>query len=858
MEWNEYVSQLLSSNKEFEGVSISVDGGKTKTEIPPVIQASVIMLDKILERQGHLNVFVFPERVQSIFIFTLMKVFHNISVGKIQSSYDPTGFAPGEKLKVGSAIVEYIGTEEREAQLYVNLRLADIDKCSIPIRYLPVFQKVSTKKKLSKKVKYEAERKALVAQIDETVSGSGKLASTAVMKTHMDSSIYAMTSVASVKELLSHCTIGSYKATELFYISQCDYEGNLHNISPGQMTGNPAIVYASDLYAIKSAAENHHPMQSIIIDGSNATTLDGQMDALDDLIRLNIPIVCITDVANSFQLGPFADRGFNIWRWDNNSLTDKLYDTSPLTLDRRTKNCAKQSVVYLKSDGSLPSDAMKRLSSHRNETEEQSPQMMKLFEELYRLALNALRAIIPSTEIEISLARKTLEECETMLEGERRYMDEGSVNDYSETISDLKEVFTQGFAYGKVDSLKNYLQENNGENIILVVPERASKSQIQEYWSYWCLQHSVKSRIQVLYPSEYYNWPCTDFDVTVVCGWLKRAVMRKIIYGYNTGKYVVLLYDCENRWKNHHSHRWSRALNNSGNKDIIKKSFSTDTISVSTERFDKTQVPELPETPEDELGEIELMLKKNRYRQYESGSRGGSESVSAIPVNFIGGYFAFYGTGHKVLSATRIIMTDEEKIETKLPAELKIGDFVVMRETDRDLVREIADVILINSGKQELREVASKWREAIEIELLFCTEDELCERIRSAGCEKGIQTIKRWIDDEDFIAPQSRDDLRILAEVTENETLKEKIDEVFEAAQVVRSAHILAGRKLSERLKTTIVENLKKFDNIDPFNFWEPMDIDVEGVGNVKVLKIIDTGSEIQVDSTYTNRLIEE
>ena len=321
MEWNEYISQLLSSSKDFKNLTISIDGGKTKTEIPPIIQASVTMLDKMTAKQGQLNILVFPERIQSIFIFTLMKFFHNISAGKIQSSYDPTGFAPGEKLKVGNAVVEYLGTEERDGLLCVNIRLADMDKCSTPIKYLPIFQKVATNRKLSKWTKYVAERKALMAKIDIEVSGSEKLTSIAAMKTHMDSSIFAMTSVASAKELLSRCTIGADKVTKLFYISQCDYEGNLSNISPGQMAGNPAIVFASDLYAINAAADNNHPIQSVIIDGSNTAILAGQLDALDDLIQLNIPIVCITDVANSFELEPFTARGFNIWRWDNDSLT---------------------------------------------------------------------------------------------------------------------------------------------------------------------------------------------------------------------------------------------------------------------------------------------------------------------------------------------------------------------------------------------------------------------------------------------------------------------------------------------------------------------------------------------------------
>lgn len=97
-----------------------------------------------------------------------------------------------------------------------------------------------------------------------------------------------------------------------------------------------------------------------------------------------------------------------------------------------------------------------------------------------------------------------------------------------------------------------------------------------------------------------------------------------------------------------------------------------------------------------------------------------------------------------------------------------------------------------------------------------------------------------------------------MATVTENEMLMELLDSVFEAAQEVRNAHILAGRKLSEQLKLTLAKELKKYEDIDPFNIWEPIEMEMEGIGSVKVLKIIDIGFEVEVASTDTNRLIED
>ena len=190
--------------------------------------------------------------------------------------------------------------------------------------------------------------------------------------------------------------------------------------------------------------------------------------------------------------------------------------------------------------------------------------------------------------------------------------------------------------------------------------------------------------------------------------------------------------------------------------------------------------------------------------------------------------------------------------------ELSIGDFIVVREKDKDIIRDLADIVLKNSGKSNLREIAAKWREAVNIELLFYTIEDLYEKLKAAGCDKGLPTIKRWIEDEDVIAPRSKEDLRIIATVTENEVLMEMLDDVFEAAREVRNAHILAGRKLSEQLKLTLANELKKYEDIDPFNFWNPIDMDIEGIGSVKILKIIDIGSEVEVESTDTNRLIED
>ena len=859
MEWNEYLECLLAGGKEFENLSITLGDGSNATEISPIIKSSIMMLDKMIEHQGNLNLIVFPEKSQFILLFIMMKLYHNIAVNKIKSNYDPTDFRIGEKLKVGNAVVEYLGTEKTDGSVKIIIKLADLDSYRVPVSMCPIFQRVSTKRGLSKNEKYVQEKKKALAAMNIDANGEDKLLYVSNMKTHMDSSILSMTSITGVKERLPNFKINGEKATDIFYIAQTDYEGQISNISPGQMSGVPEMIFASDLYSINAAAEKDIPIQSIIIDGSNSNTLMNQLDALDDLIRLQVPIVCISDVADSFELEQIEARGFNVWRWGSESITKQLYEARNLPSDLRTKNCALQEIKYLEAQGHEISNSMKALAAHRKETEDQSPKIMKLFEKLNSLTFSALRTTTDFSDIDREMSFRILTECKELLDSEKDYLSATSVSDYSAVIRNLEIVFSKEYSLEKKEMLMQLLKDEPAKKVFLIISEKENKDQIQKYWESWCLQRFVKTKVIVMYPSEYYSWPIEGNEITVICGWMRRAVMRKIIYSYNTCQYFVLLYDYENRWQKHDYSQWNKVLTGSTNKSIIEKSFSTKDMVISTKDFEENKSYELVTEPVDELGEIELTLRENKYRQYANGElHSGNERVDAIPINFVGGYLAFYRTGHKVVSATRIIAAQSDRIDMKLPSELAVGDFIVVRETDKDLIRELADIALKNSGKENLRELASKWREAMQIELVFCSIEDLYEKLKNAGCDKGLPTVKRWIEEEDVIAPQSKEDLRLIGKVTENEMLMECIDSVYEAAQEVRAAHMLAGRKLAEQLRMTLGQVLKKHGDIDQFNFWEPIDIEVEGIGNVKVLKIIDIGTEIEVDSTNTNRLIEE
>lgn len=861
LEWDKYIKKLLSEEKEFDSITISFDGASFSVNIPDIIKSSMYILDKMLSDGSKKNVIVFPEKNCSIFLFTLIKLFHNISQGKIKTKYNPKDFVIGEKLKVGNAIVQYLGLEERDGKVFMMLKMADMDRNIVSIDSLPIFQKVETKRGLSPYRKFIAAKHIAEESMGSLANGNEKLAYISSMKTHMESSIAVMSNVSNIKSQISGFKINGKKVTDLFYLAHLDYSGKINNISSGQMTGIPAMVFASYLYDICEAVKQGAPLQSVIIDASDINSLLKQLDALDYLLELDIPVLLLSDTANSFDLEEMSKRGFKVWRWSNDTLSEHFDNRGLDFLDRRIENCRLHSVLFKNCDDKNIDDAKHLLYAHRKEVGELSPDMMRMFEILNRLMFKALRETSNFTDIDIDLDRKSLDDCKEILKKETPYLSNEMLEDYSDIIARFEKIYSYGYELEKNKLLQDYLLECNNKNVCLVVAENAPKKKIQDYWDKWCRERRLSSTVRIMLPSDYYSSKSNSMDTTIICAWLKRAVMRKIIYSYNTSDYVILLYNCENTWKEYDTGKWNKALKQSSNKEIINGLLgkSVKVNNKSNVVSDITEEDTQEDNSTDELSDMELILRENRYRRYiNNGGQNCAHFVQAIPISFVGGFVSFCGIGHKVISATNIINSTSNDIENVRPEYLKTGDFIVIRESDKDLIRDLADVILKNSGMEHYRELASKWRDAIKIELMFSSLKEFYEKMCAAGFKKQYNTVKNWVEKDDIIAPQSEDDLKIIAIVTENQVLEELFNEIVSASQEIKRAHIMAGRFLSKQLQSVLAQTLNDNADIDVFNIWEPIDMEVEGVGNVKILKIIDIGPVIEVDAANINRIIQD
>lgn len=861
MDWRTYVQKQLNVSSSLSHLSTTL-GDEVAISIPPLIRVTLDIIDKLLATGEKHIIMVFPEKTESGFFLVVMKTLNDITEGKMQNTYDPYSFKKGEKLKFRNCVVEFDRISEEYGKTYLFVRTGENCSVGLPIETAPLFQKTITNRRLSTPKEFDVEKREACDALGQGTSNEQVLASIAKYQTHFDSTVFYVAPTGKTKKLLLSATIDGAKLSDILLIGQVNYDGEISILGKGQLSGVPPIVLSPDLYATVAALDTVPSVRGVIIDISNPNTINGQLDALDELRQSGVPIICYTNTADSFELDALKDRNFYVWRWDEDSIVPSVIPDTDHLIGKRTSNCAFHEIDYIDCPCNELDSSFEILYQSRTDVESATGEISNAFDHLFSIAFKLLRSITDLSEMERKNLFASIETAKREIKVSARFNDETLCDNLNE-VSDLLAKFCDSKTYRlpKVVEFEKWLQKGTAESICLVVPDRENTAQINLYWEKYCKQNDKAfkiKRIRVFSENEYLAQASLDYNVTVICSWLNKERMRKIIYGFRTNKYVVFLYPYEERWKRPHQRYWHRILHCGEKHAFLKKALP----GASQSFHAVTEKPEGPaEKPSEDGPEtINMILRENQYRKYiaSGDTRDKGSAVPAIPLYFVGGHLGFYRTAHKLITATDIVNGIGNEIRMVIPADIKVGDFVIVREAQRDLIREMADNILIESGMDGIQKTATKWRDALDLENHFSNFDTIYKKLCTVGCKKSALTVMNWMSNEDIIAPRDKEDLIYIARATEDQVLEEQMDEIYEAGRRVKSAHVQAGMNLSELLKKRIADKLQDHGPIDPFNFWDPLSLDIESIGPVKLLKVIDVCEEIMVEDTDTNHLIEE
>jgi hypothetical protein len=295
-------------------------------------------------------------------------------------------------------------------------------------------------------------------------------------------------------------------------------------------------------------------------------------------------------------------------------------------------------------------------------------------------------------------------------------------------------------------------------------------------------------------------------DYLIIPGWLGSARMSRLLNGTSRMDKVILFYPEEEKWYRNHQAVTRRNEERIDNQRCLQSIFGTDITDVIKEHTEQEgQLPSIDtySTVED----IERRVMKNKYSAHASGADQNEETLPCILVIFERSNFSFMTQTHGVYVLNELLegKTDPELIK-KTPLELNGNDAVMFRATDRDIIKEIADSILAESGHSSWKETANLWRRALKDEFenhQYHNYHFIMRILQDHGLKKHPATVKQWIM-KDTIGPDDNRDIDIISVSVHDQELKHRIDEVKEAIEKVRSVHLKASSYLMDQIRHSL------------------------------------------------------
>ena len=353
-----------------------------------------------------------------------------------------------------------------------------------------------------------------------------------------------------------------------------------------------------------------------------------------------------------------------------------------------------------------------------------------------------------------------------------------------------------GTAKGAI--LKDIISEalRKGEKIALLAKNENNVAEIRQ----WTYERAFPTSLGVF---SVRTLPDNEaFDRLLCTSWPSGDTMMQLIGRLAAPRVTVVGYPCECRWLRQSRSKivWRPSIGGLSGEDKAafinhgdgkaKISWPSATRPALTDKSDTDPV----------IWDFERRLRGVRVGLASQPTKA-LETVPARYVRFTGEHYAFLTDTHKVPVATELLSgraRNNQKLPERTLNDIKPGDFVVFPASgDRQLVQVLADKILgrLAAG---LRQRARTWQQALHSSKL--TPEGFRITANSLNMHRHPVTIRNWFEDNDQIGPRDKDDLVLIAIVTEDSRFETLIDDTWDAIKTLRSEHLSAGMRLRDVL----------------------------------------------------------
>ena len=795
-----------------------------------------------------------------------------------------TPFSPGQKLLLdGKYVVEYVKEEELYGAHFLWMKMSAKSKSGRKpentIRTFPVsdrlrFQPTDTRKPLTliENIDSQPSDHALDQLLDIGSFGNRSIFTNEVV---LVSRLTRVRQFAEKTHIVNPASPRqSVSLRDLFQWGGITVEGELEQWGHQQIDAEPVIGVAPDLITLREYLFNRQESDvQIILDGNLPFANDLQV--LDEILDEGYPLLALMENRHLDDLKHLKGRGFKTWVWSEQDLQqfelaesiDVSNQQTPFRYFHRTiQNYNARQIEETVCERSGLDVAAEQLQIFSNQCHSDNLEHRSIERRFYHFLLNFSRLLRPFG-IEDGVVRDKgledlLEQIQSDVKDKAIWLEKDAVSTAHKFVDKIKTLIENPNSIsGKIIELEKILQNKTRKNQSSIVLADTSEVPITErYWQDIVPRNKQKG-IHFVTPSELEFEQ--DYDHLIVCGWLGTERMRKLFDSCIAPSITVLMYPFEQEWFYSAVSKWHREKENLKKAELTQhqkaKILQTQPENLSVTHKSKEGGPHvtLPKTDFD-IADFELRLHTYRRDLYARPSSPGETTTEARFVDFSHGMYAYLRPNHKMPVVTDFIVghADESaRVPSRDVSQLKVGDYVIFREgSDSDLLRELADRGLAGVGKDEHREIAGLWKRAL---MQFVFEhpdgfDGALIELWDEGLKPTEITIRSWLNDEYRIGPLNEKDIEIIARVSGNQKLQERLDDVRRAIKEVRGAHHQAARFLAQKFIVQVPSLLKQ-------GLAESHTIEIEDIGQAFVVCVeyIDE-EDIEVPLTEVNRLFRD
>lgn len=874
MDWTQLTRYFQKTYDFLENIDANNAPDFPGVPLPPLIKLSSAIALQTIAYNSHKSrlVLLFPERSNLavwLSILCTLEVMKNDYFSHPSSMED---FTKGQKLLVDRCVVEFDKREfrQRTKQWVIRVRCKGDDYYSIPFDKKLVFQPTVSKKPLSSMQKvcrayYSAP--ILDNPIDRLL-GIRTLGN----KTFFTENLILVSQIGETKHFLSEHYINKHRLLNLFLWGRIGEDGAVNPIGSELIEAEPSCLVSPNFFGIPDYLNTHSgKTKGIIVDGVAKCVKDPQL--FDEILDTHIPLIVLADMLDTNSLSFLSDRNFKIWHWnkDNIPYNRKLPLSTKTTvfapIHRKLHNYCHQKIDKNVYREPLFDDIYGRIQQLNRHISADIPQIQTTISQLFYLFNGISRLIFRPDLYWNERLKERILKLKSLLQKQRMYLSNEALQLSSSIVDDLLKLLEQGLLENnqKVQSLEQLFRNlSEEEKLIVALPD---KQDIVEYSKqYWegilpaeKLQNVDFHAVSDLWGNN--NLQETfQVDHVVVCGWLNGKKMEKLLYSYITPHITLLLYSFEASWFKFAQKRWRKQ-----HSYRIKTHEFSELLPFSEAELDSLNgLPQESEEP-DETGaqveqddfnifEFEQKIRSYQYSKYKSSESSWEEVSKAKLVMFDNNTFSFLTETYHLPVITTLIKgkKNSQEIPRRVVDELKIGDYVLFRDIDSDIIREISDRALEEQGRKDLNNIAALWQDALrdKYQAFHRNFHKLFESLEKAGCTRCSVTVRNWLFNDSRIGPQSEDDIRIIAEATGHWQLKKKLPEVWEAISTIRGLHLRASHYVTQKLMRILPELIEG---------EKSQMLDLEEYGQVYILKIHGIAEHWEiVKTTSVNQLLSE